>query len=96
MCQIATERREMVAKTKKTEALNGNIEEISVENDAYAQYVVFCPGFAGLNVREKAGAKSDVLRVLAEGEKVAAAPPKRGWQALQGGGFVKAEFLVRP
>lgn len=50
----------------------------------------------GLNVREKPSRAARVLRVLADGEKVAleknAAAPA-GWKALQGGGFVMAEYL---
>lgn len=50
----------------------------------------------GLNVREKPSLQARVLRILHDGEKVAAdnstAAPD-GWKAVAGGGFVMTKYL---
>lgn len=62
---------------------------------ARKNYTVSVPT-SGLNVREEPDKAARVLRVIPNGERVAIDPEADtplDWRALQGGGYVMAEYL---
>lgn len=53
-------------------------------------------GYTGVNVREKPDAKSMVLYVASNGSMVKPDDSKKapaGWIAIQGGGYIRKEYL---
>lgn len=53
-------------------------------------------GYTGVNVREKPDAKSMVLYVACNGSMVKPDDSKKapaGWIAIQGGGYIRKEYL---
>ncbi len=74
---------------KKTAA-----ETETAAETAFAERTVSCPGYSGLNVREKPSAAAKVVAVVPHGFKVMAAEPKRGWCEVRDGGYAKADYLV--
>lgn len=64
------------------------------ETEPFSERTVTCPGYPGLNVREKPSPTAKVISTVPCGHKVMAAEPKRGWCEVESGGFAKAEYLV--